>query len=135
METRDVPFFVGGFLALAAGNAIGAVYMFRGNVPVVMVGVALMVGSYQLMHYGSHARGMVGGLSTNAAGQVSVRSSVNQLTTVLGLLVSVYLIARGFVIGSQAALGTVTLMDMVLCGGAIVAGYIVAHLSVHGEVL
>lgn len=132
MDGRDSLWFGLGFLALAFGNALGAVHMFRGNVVVVMAGVGLMFGGYQVMHYGTHDEGMVSLLSDRRlrAGQVgSVRSC---LPTLALLVVAVYCIAQGFVIGAQAALGSVTLPEMAMTGGFIVGGYMTGHTAVHG---
>ena len=135
MKRDRIPWFLFGFLALAGGNAVGAVYMFRGNVPAVMFGVFSMVSGYQIMHFAAHGEGMVT-LQAIAGDQTESRASITTWASTVGLLVvSIYLIAQGFVIGSQATLRAFTMADMVLCGGAIVGGYITGHMAIHGVAL
>jgi hypothetical protein len=120
-----------GFLALTLGNALGAVHMFRGNVAFVMVGVVLMFGGYQTMHYGAHDHGMVS-LSVDESenpSQTVVRTWVEP--TVL-LVVATYCIAQGFVIGAQAAITSFTMFDMGATGAFIVGGYMLGHIAIHG---
>lgn len=127
--------FLTGFLALAFGNAIGAVYMFRGDVLLVMGGVFLMVSGYQVMHYGTHREGMVNFDAVHPAEETSRGLIRVWGQTVLLLLVSIYTISQGFVIGSQATQQAFTIIDMGLCGGLIVMGYVTGHMAIHGKVL
>lgn len=132
MDQRGAVWFLSGFLSLALGNAVGAVYMFRGNVLAVMVGVFLMVGGFQSMHYGSHGTGMVDVQSLVESDGNSQATLKTWALTVVFLSLSIFFIAQGFVIGSQAALQSFTIVDMALCGGSIVGGYITGHIGIHG---
>jgi hypothetical protein len=95
MKLRDWRIFGLGFLALALGNAVGAVHMFRGNVSLVTTGVGLMVGGFQIMHYGSHGSGLVT-LSVDRSSE-SLRDTVETwLVPPALLLAAVFCIAQGF---------------------------------------
>lgn len=124
-----------GFLVLSLGTALGDVYMFRGDVPVVMVGVALIVAGYQLIHYGCHGDGLVRTLSNHEFGGSSTETVLDWARTLVLLVLSVYLIAQGFVIGAQATMRPLELTAMLACGLFIVGGYVVGHIGVHSEVL
>lgn len=124
-----------GFIVLSLGTALGDVYMFRGEVPVVMVGVALIVAGYQLIHYGCHGDGLVRTLSNHEFGGTGVEKVVDWTKTLVLLVLSVYLVARGFVIGAQATMGALEPTSMLACGLFIVGGYVAGHIGVHSEVL
>lgn len=135
MDRRGSGWFGIGFLALTFGNAIGAVHMFRGDLIAVMTGVALMFGGFQVMHYGAHGEGMVSQLSYDSS-EMTIESSVRTwILTPLLLLVAVYCIAQGFVIGAQAAVQSFTLVEMGSSAAFIVGGYMVGHVSIHGVLL
>lgn len=131
MDRRGSLWFAVGFLAVTFGNALGAVHMFRGNVAPVMAGVTLMYAGYQAMHYGTHGEGMVS-LSRSGTGERSLAAVRTRMVAGLLLVVAVYCIAQGFVIGAQAAVTSFTLIDMVVTGAFIVGGYMTGHVAVHG---
>lgn len=131
MERRGLAWFGLGFLALAFGNALGAVHMFRGNVGPVMGGVALMFGGYQVMHYGAHGEGMVS-LSGRGVGRTVTEGIPAWVEPTVLLVVAVYCISQGFVIGAQAAVTSFTPTDMAATGAFIVGGYMTGHVAVHG---
>lgn len=135
MSPRDSLWVLVGFVVLSLGTALGDVYMFRGEVPVVMVGVALIVAGYQLIHYGCHGDGLVRTLSNHEFGGNSTETVFDWARTVVLLVLSVYLIAQGFVIGAQATMQPLKLTSMLACGLSIVGGYVVGHIGVHSEVL
>lgn len=135
MNVGEFLFALIGLLLLAVGTAIGDVYMFRGNVPAVMVGVFLIVVGYQTIHYGVHGNGMVRRLSSHSSEAVTPTSRFNWIQSVVFLLLSVFLVAQGFVIGAQATMKALSIVDMVACGAFIVGGYITGHVGVHGEIL
>lgn len=125
-----------GFLVLSLGTALGDVYMFRGEVPIVMFGVALIIAGYQLIHYGCHGDGLVRTLSNHEFGGTGVEKVLDWTKTLVLLVLSVYLVARGFVIGAQAATtATLEPTSMLACGLFIVGGYVAGHIGVHSEVL
>lgn len=133
MDSRELVWFGVGFFALSLGNAVGAVHMFRGRVIFVTIGVGLMFGGFEMMHYGAHGEGMVTelwGRSSQAGpgSEVSLRTWI--LSPVL-LLIAIYCIAQGFVIGAQAAVHSFTLVDMGATGVFIVGGYMTGHMAVH----
>jgi hypothetical protein len=132
MEMKKLWWFGIGFLALTFGNALGAVHMFRGNVPIVTVGVALMLSGYQSMHYGVHKEGLVN-ISSNHSSERFIHNTFrDRILPLVLLVVAVYCIAQGFVIGAQAAVHSFTLIDMASSGGLIVGGYMMGHIVVHG---
>lgn len=135
MSPQDGLWVVLGFLALSVGTALGDVYMFRGEVPVVMVGIALIVAGYQLIHYGCHGDGLVRTLSNHEFGGTGVEKLLDWARTLLLLVLSVYLIAQGFVIGAQATMAPLEPTSMLACGLFIVGGYVAGHIGVHSEVL
>lgn len=121
-----------GFLCLTFGNALGAVHMFRGNVPSVMLGVGLMFGGYQMIHYGIHSKGMVV-LRSNGQPDETLRGAIrNWVGPVFLLGIAIYCIAQGFVIGAQAAIHSFTIVNMGATGALIVGGYMTGHMAVHG---
>lgn len=135
MSVQNWLWMLVGFLVLSLGTALGDVYMFRGKVPVVMVGVALIVAGYQLIHYGCHGDGLVRTLSNHEFGGNSTETVLDWARTLVLLVLSVYLIAQGFVIGAQATMQPLRLISMLACGLFIVGGYVAGHIGVHSEVL
>jgi hypothetical protein len=132
MDEVESLWFGSGFLAISFGNALGAVHMFRGNVPVVMASVALMFAGYQVLHYAAHGEGMVS-LSWDRHTETGVTGATRSRgVPVVLLVVAVYCIAQGFVIGAQAAVSSFTLFDMGATGAFIVGGYMTGHAAVHG---
>ncbi len=131
MVRRGLLWFGLGFLALALGNAVGAVHMFRGNVVPVMVGVALMFAGYQVMHYGAHGEGLVS-VSGSDVGRPSAGWVRPLVVPGVLLVVAIYCISQGFVIGARAAVTSFGPTDMVATGTFIVGGYMTGHVAVHG---
>lgn len=131
MDQRGMLWFGIGFITLAFGNALGAVHMFRGNIPLVMAGVVFMFGGYQTMHYSAHGQGMVSPFSERSGDSYQMKIRTWVVPTLL-LVVATYCIAQGFVIGAQAAITSFTLFDITTTGLFIVGGYMIGHIAIHG---
>lgn len=132
MDSKELRWGIAGFFGLTFGNAFGAVHMFRGDLLATMGGVGLMFVGFQAIHYGFHGEWIVNRVPNRSTGAGSDRPVYGWILTLALLLVSVYCIAQGFVIGAQAAVQSFTLVDMGVTGGFVVGGYITGHVAVHG---